>query len=76
MGVSKNRENPIKIDDLGVPPFKETPYVFIFVPLFLREIIQFDERAYFSKCNFNVDVLVNFGFSMCWSFEDLGHSFV
>ena len=34
MGVSKNRgtpkwmvymENPIQIDDLGVPPFKETP---------------------------------------------------
>ena len=40
MGVSKNRdtpkwmvkimENPTKMDDLGVPPFKETPiYIYI-----------------------------------------------
>ena len=54
MGVSKNRdgppkwmvkimENPIKMDDLGVPPFKETPISCFFGTLFVR--FKLRERA-------------------------------
>ena len=56
MGVSKNRgtpkwmvkkmENPIKMDDLGVPLFSETPKCFLFSPRIPGEMIQFDEHLF------------------------------
>ena len=31
-------ENPIKMDDLGVPPFKETPISFLLLPLSPKKV--------------------------------------
>ena len=54
-------ENPIKMDDLGVPPFKETPIYFRgLLDIFFREAIV----AIYPKCSPFMEYLPTFGLDL------------